>query len=114
MTSPRWSPVDDDTADLLTLVAAGPLYGDDAEDRFLTACRADAGEHGGIVSINRVRERLTNQHGLTIEPRRLSALWNAHTGLGKAMVTTGEWETCTGSTSGNDGRPFRLRRWVSA
>lgn len=111
MSAPQFAPADDETQDLLSLIANDPRHAED-EQRFLDACQSDARDHGGIVSVNRVRSLLTNRHGLTIEPRRLSALWNAHTGRGKAMVTTGDWETCQGSSSGNDGRPFRLRRWV--
>ena len=106
---PHWEPTDE--FDLLSLVAAGPLAGNDAEVRFLRACEIDAALHGW-VSVNRVRAALSNEHGLTIEPRQFSALWSANTGRGKAMVKADEWEICEGSTSGNDGRPYRLRRWV--
>ena len=111
---PQWSPVDDETADLLALVAAGPLAGNDAEERFLRACEVDAALHG-FVSVNRVRAALSNEHGLTIEPHQFSALWSANTGRGKAMVKAegdDAWEICKGSPSGNDGKPYRKRKWV--
>lgn len=104
---PRWEPTD--SADLLTLVAdVDHPVGRDVPALFLEACEADASAHGGIVSVNRVRERLVDAD---IPPRRYSALWAAFTGRGKPMVKDG-WETCSGSTSGNDGRPFPLRRWI--
>lgn len=49
-TAPIWSPVDDDTHDLLQLVATGPLFGDADEQRFLIACWTDARDHDGRVS----------------------------------------------------------------
>lgn len=110
MTAPRFAPVDSDTADLLTLVAdADAPVGRDAVAAFLAACEADAEAHGGRVSVNRVRAALA---GEDIPPRRYSALWAHYTGRGKPMVKTGEWETCAGSDSGNDGRPYPVRRWV--
>lgn len=108
MTAPRWEPTD--AADLLTLVAdADRSTGRDVPALFLAACEADAKAHGGLVSVNRVRAALTDTD---IPPRRYSALWAHYTGRGKPMVKTGEWEVCAGSSSGNDGRPFPLRRWV--
>lgn len=110
MSAPTWSPVDDATADLLTLVADedSPI-GRDVPAMFLAACERDARAHDGCVSVNRVRSLLAD---VDINPRRYSSLWSAFTGRGKPMVKTGEWETCSGSESGNDGRPFVLRRWV--
>lgn len=109
MSAPQWAPVDDDTADLLSVLAdPHPVIGADVVDLFLAACRRDAMAHDGLVSVNRVRELLAGEQ---IPPRRYSALWSHHTGRGKPMVKEG-WETCEGSTSGNDGRPFPVRRWV--
>lgn len=110
MGAPRWEAIDDDTADLLTLVAdeSSPI-GRDVPDLFLDACRRDAMAHDGLVSVNRVRMLLADRD---IPPRRYSAMWSNFTGAGRPMVKSDEWETCEGSTSGNDGRPFKLRVWV--
>ena len=107
-TSPRFEPTD--AYDLLALVADPdhPVSRDDAR-AFLDACRRDAMAHDGLVSVNRVRSLLADAD---IDPRRLSAFWSHFTGKGRPMVRAEGWEVCTGSTSGNDGRPFRLRRWV--
>jgi hypothetical protein len=106
--SPHWEPTD--AADLLTLVAdTRRPVGRDAPALFLAACEADARAHGGLVSVNRVRERLAAED---IPPRRFSALWSHFTGRDRPMVKTGGWEVCSGSTSGNDGRPYPVRRWV--
>lgn len=107
----RFEPTDAYTSDLLALVAdvEAPV-GRDVPALFLAACKADAAAHDGMVSVNRVRAALTDAK---IPPRRYSALWAHYTGLDKPMVKArGQWEICTGSTSGNDGRPFSLRRWV--
>lgn len=107
---PHWGPADDETYDLLTLVAdpARPV-GRDAVVAFLAACKADAHRNGGMVSVNNVRALLADAD---IPPRRLSALWSQFTGEGRPMRKSGQWEVCSGSTSGNDGRPFPLRWWV--
>jgi len=109
-TQPTWAPIDDDTADLLSLVANphSPI-GADVPTLFLDACRRDAMAHDGEVSVNRVRALLVDAD---IQPRRYSSLWSQFTGRGRPMVKTGGWETCAGSSSGNDGRPFPKRRWV--
>lgn len=113
---PAWAPVDDTTHDLLSLVAdPHPIVGADVQALFLDSCRRDAEAHGGLVSVNRVRVLL---NASDIPARRYSALWGHHTGRGRAMVKARRpngdylWETCEGSTSGNNGRPFPLRRWV--
>lgn len=110
---PVFAPVDDPTADLLSLVAdTDTPLGRERYEAFLVACAADATTHGGLVSVNRVRAALSVDGVLQVEPRAFSAMWSASTGLGKPMVKTGAWETCSGSTSGNDGRPYPVRRWV--
>lgn len=110
MSAPTFAPVDDPTADLLALLA-DPEHpvGRDVPALFLAACEADARAHDGRVSVNRVRARLADAD---IPPRRYSSLWAHFTGRGKPMRKTSEWETCAGSSSGNDGRPFPIRLWV--
>ena len=104
-----------ETADLLGLVAdtQTPL-GRSHYARFLAACEADALTHNGLVSVNRVRAALTVDDQLQIDPRAFSGMWAASTGHGRPIQRTEGWEMCRGSSSGNDGRPYRLRRWVGA
>lgn len=105
---PRWEPTDE--YDLLSVLAdPHPIIGADVADLFLQACRRDAMAHNGEVSVNRVRALLADAQ---IPPRRYSALWSHFTGRGKPMQKTGQWEVCKGSESGNDGRPFPMRRWT--
>jgi len=123
MTAPHFAPVDDDTADLLGLIADDPRVADDYA-LFLRACEDAAGMNmAGLVYVNTVRALLTDAWDcLVIEPRRLSAFWNKATGRGKPMLKLTEdearelgvewWQICKGSGSGNDGRPQPVRRWV--
>lgn len=114
MSAPQFAPVDDTTADLLSLVADTETpTGRDHYARFLDACKADANSHQGYVSVNRVRAALTVNGELQIDPRAFSAMWSRATGKDRPMVKTGNWITCAGSTSGNDGRPYPERRWVA-
>lgn len=108
MTAPSFEPTD--VYDLLHLVAdTERVVGQSDVDAFLDACRRDAMAHDGIVSVNRVRALMD---GRDIEHHRYSAFWSRFTGKDRPMVKAEGWETCEGSTSGNDGRPYRLRRWV--
>lgn len=116
MTAPIFAPVDEPMADFLALIVDPwtPLGYSDADD-FLSACQYDAAAHGGLVSVNRVRELLT---AADIEHHRFSAMWSHFTGREKPMRkatlddTSMPWEICRGSQSGNDGRPYPLRIWV--
>lgn len=108
MSAPQFEATD--AYDLLHLVAdTERVVGQGDVDAFLDACRRDAMAHNGIVSVNRVRELMSDRD---IEHHRYSAFWSRFTGKGRPMVKAGGWETCEGSESGNDGRPYRLRRWV--
>lgn len=109
MTAPQWEPTDQ--ADLLALVADPDRpTGRDAVAAFLAACEADAAAHNGRVSVSRVGAMLAAEG---IEHHRYSALWAHYTGRDKPMTKIpGEWEIRKGSTSGNNGKPFVVRRWI--
>lgn len=111
MSAPQFASVDEPTADLLTLVADPDRpVGRDVPALFLAACERDAIAHDGLVSVNRVRALLADEQ---IGPRRYSALWSHYTGTDEPMQKLkGVWEVCSGSKSGNDGRPFAVRRWA--
>lgn len=118
---PLFAAVDDETFDLLHVVADVtdplPVRASDVE-AFLGACEADATTHGGVVSVNRVRARLAAAD-VTIPAKRYASFWSHFTG-GPAqpmrVATTRDvpepWEVCQGATSRNDGRPYRLRIWT--
>jgi len=111
MSAPVFAPIDEDTNDILHLVADldSPI-GADVPTLFLDACRRDAMAHNGEVSVNRVRALLADAD---IQPRRYSSLWSQFTGPGRPMQKIkGDWDVCKGSKSHNDGRPFPKRRWT--
>lgn len=96
-------------ADLLDRVATAWIPGGGAlEDEFLSACKADAAAHVGLVSVNRVRELC---RPLNIPPRSWSSWWSHHTGPGQVMEKTRRIDEFRGSTNRNDGKPYFLRRW---
>lgn len=101
-------------AEVLALVGhRAHVDGQDAHALFLALCRADAEVNDGYVSVNRVRAR-HDESPVQIHPSRYSSMWGVHTGDGKSMVDAESWEPCRGSRSRNDGRPFKMRRWVGA
>ena len=63
-----------------------------------------------LVNPNEVRRLLTNEHGLTINPRRLSAFWARATSKRGFMDNTSEWVINDDHKGGNAGKPIRLRR----
>lgn len=83
--------------------------GRDMHEDFLSACKADAEAHAGIVSVNRVRAMCES---LNIPPRKWSSLWTHYTGPGRPMRRAGRWEEVRGDGSRNNGKPVPLRRWV--
>lgn len=105
------APVDHGTADLLDLIAEDHRVDHDYRT-FLDACSMAAAGERGIVRVNVVRAVLTDDNGdLTVRPQRLSAFWRKAE-LDGHLERTGEWAICQGSTSGNNGRPQPVRRWV--
>jgi hypothetical protein len=101
-TTPAWSPVDDDTADLLTLVADVDHPSVDREwDAYLTALEAIA-DDTGRVDPNAFREAVRGK----VAPRRVGALTNRALKLG-VLVWRGEWVTSSDREGRNAGRPVR-------
>ena len=109
--APTFARVDDDTADLLGLIAEDPRK-DDEYALFLRACWQDAMAHGHYVSVQRVRRRMSNEHGLIVHPRTYSAFWSRACAKGGPMVTTVEWDLNDDKRGKNSGKPQRLRKWV--
>ena len=104
--APKFAPVDEPTADLLTLVAdVDNPVGRDLPALFLAACERDAAAHDGLVSVNRVSAALPEDITST---ERYSAMWSHYTGKGRPMVKADGWEIREGSRSGNDGKPVKL------
>lgn len=105
---PKAATMDADTYDLLTLIADDPRHEDDYV-RFLAACRLCA-DPSGRVDPNRVRARLSNRWGLTIEPRRYAAFWAKACGARGPMLKLPEW--VADDQPGNRNKMLPLRQWI--
>lgn len=77
--------------------------------RFQDACYHVALFASGHVDPNEVRTRMTNTHGLTIEPRRYSAFWSKAASKGGFLVKDG-WTLNDDVKGGNRGKPQRTYR----
>lgn len=109
-TAPHWSPVDDDTADLLSLVNDASHPSVDFEWRaFVGVLSATASLHGGRLDPNDYREQLRG----VVAPRRIGAFTNR--ALAEGLIEeTGDWSISTDRLGRNAGKPCRVRRWVAA
>jgi len=108
---PRWEGVDNETADLLSLVADGPMSGhaDHEWDHFVFALRDAAiwGQPRGRINPNRLRRLVRNE----VAPRRIGAFTNRALSQG-LIEPTGEWEISDDHEGRNAGRPSRVYRWI--
>jgi len=105
------APVDADTKDVLDLVATDWNAAHDWS-LFKRACYWAANCDGGRVDPNTVRGLLSNEYGLTIDPRRYSAFWNRAAGRDGFLVADG-WvvnDDKRGRNAGKPTRAYRLRR----
>jgi hypothetical protein len=81
---------------------------DDDWRRFVVAVEmaAVASEDGATVHVGAVRRLLTNEHGLTIYARRLSAFWSK--AASKAgFLDFSHWEPSDDAAGRNKGKPAR-------
>lgn len=105
------APVDADTKAVIDLVATDWNAAHDWS-LFKRACYKAANTDGGRVDPNTVRGLLSNEYGLTIEPRRYSAFWSRAAGRDGFLVKDG-WVVNEDKRGKNAGRPqrcYRLRR----
>lgn len=102
MSAPQWAPVDDDTADLLTLVAdAGHVSADYEWSVFEDAVKTVAHAHGGKVDQNDVRPLIRGK----VAPKRIGAFWRRACCEGWLHA---EGYSISDDTEGrNAGRPMR-------
>lgn len=105
---PQWSPLDDTTADLLTLVRdEGHPSADHEWDAFVAILRESARLHAGLIDPNRVREQLRG----SIAPRRIGAFYSAAARMG--WLTRDGYSFSTDTTGKNAGRPVRTYLWTA-
>ena len=111
MTTYPSSPVDSRTAATLALIVGDPLHAADRE-LIVRAVHAEADEHAGVVDPNRLRARLTGEHGLVVTPCMVGPTIQA---LCKAGVIEAHgWTVNTDSHGRNVGKPARVWRLVSS
>lgn len=104
---PQWSPVDDDTADLLTLVRDEGHVSADHEWGLFVEALIQARGFGDEIRPNVLRPMLRGQ----IAPRRIGAF--THRALSLDLVEyTGEWEVSDDTEGRNGGKPARVMRWI--
>ena len=104
------SPVDTGTASLLDLIASDDIHAADRA-KVDAAIRQVPDEHGGQVDPNRVRALLTNEHGLTVYPRLLSARYSV---LARAGVLVADgWTENRDRAGRNAGKPQRVWKYVA-
>ena len=108
-TAPQWSPVDDETNDLLALVAMGPLAPPTADEEwaeFVAALRFVAQGNDGVISANAMRELIHD----VVKPCRIGPFYSKASA--QNLIVVDGWDITEGSPSGNDGKPARLYRWI--
>lgn len=109
MTAPMWEPVDNDTADLLSLVAMGSSTGSADEEwgTYVESLRWCAVRGQGTISPNMMRRQVRDH----IAPRRIGAFTNR--ALSQGLVEyTGEWVVSDDTEGRNGGKPCRVMRWI--
>lgn len=105
MTIPS-APVDTDTTDTLALMRLDPRHNTDRQI-IAAAVEMVAEANDGIVDPNELRSLVTGR----VQPNVIGAVVQ---GLAKRGVLEPHGFTVTtGSTSGNNGRPCRVWRWVA-
>jgi hypothetical protein len=102
------APISGETKATVELVGNDPNADRDWE-MFKEVVERDAWSNDGKVSPNRVRNRLSNRFGLTIEPRRYSAFWSRAAGKSGFLDADG-WTTNDDVKGGNRGKPQRMYR----
>lgn len=113
MSAPQWASVDDDTADLLTVLAedrvtqAAVLVDESTTDPewdlFVQALARVTREHHGRVSPNHVRPLITGQ----VPPRRVGPFYRRAC-LEGLLLPTQDWDVSDDTTGRNSGRPVRV------
>jgi hypothetical protein len=109
MSAPQWSAIEEDTADLLALVALGPLAPKTADEEwaeFVRCLRHAADEHG-VIQPNTLRPLVRG----VVAPQRIGAFVHRATSRG-LVAYTGEWQVSDDTEGKNAGKPARVMRWV--
>lgn len=109
MSAPVWASVDDETNDLLDLIAdsehtATPIA---AEEWSLFAkVLREASRSTGRIDPNVVRPVIRGQ----VAPQRIGAFW--HRAVREGLIARDAWNVSDDARSGNAGKPQRTYRWI--
>lgn len=106
MTSPRWSPVDSDTTDILTLVADLEHPSVDHEWEEFTRCLRHAADTTGHIDPNALRPLVRG----VVAPKRIGAF--THRAKCAGLIADDGWVVSDDATGRNAGRPARAYRWL--
>ena len=102
-----------DQLDLLDAIANDPTtIGQMNKERIEWAIRQVAADHDDYVDPNLVRKLLSNEHGLTVNPRQLSATYSSLRRRGMIQHVGNTLNTDT--AGGNAGKPLRTYRWITS
>lgn len=108
MSAPTWSPTDEDTADLLTVLADdGTLHTDDEWHTFCMAL-TQACDQSGRIEPNRLRPLLRG----AVKPCRVGA-FTRRALLSGLIAYTGEYQVSDDTGSRNGGKPARVMRLLT-
>lgn len=107
-TAPAWSPVDEDTADLLSLVAdEGHVSADYEWDLFVKVVTGVAGFYGGRVDQNHVRPLIRGN----VAPKRIGAFYRR--ACLEGWLRADGYSTSDDHEGRNSGRPMRCYRLLA-
>ena len=104
-TAPHWSPVEDATADLLSLVADEGHPSTEFEWDAFVAALHKAADDQGVIYPNRLRPLVRG----VVAPRRIGAFTNRAVRSG-LVAYTGGWQVSDDVDGGNAGKPARVMR----
>ena len=112
MSTPAWSSVDDDTADILTLVATPSPENEAAraaeEWAEFARCLRFAADERGLIAPNALRRLVRGN----VKPCRVGAFTNR--ALSQGLVAyTGDWQISDDTEGRNGGKPARVMRLLT-
>ena len=106
-TQPTFSPVDESTADLLSILSLdGSPIGLDEWPFFLSVLKQVAAENDGLIDQNITRPLLRGQ----IRPARVGAFFNRAARRG--LIRAESWNNSNDREQRNTGKPTRVWRWL--
>lgn len=111
MSAPVWSDVDDDTADLLDLIADSEHTSTSiAAEEWSLFCKVlrEVSRATGLIDPNAVRPVIRGQ----VTPQRIGAFW--HRACRDGLICRDGWNVSDDAKSGNAGKPQRTYRWLGS